>query len=384
MYLNFSAGRSVNDIGQYPVFPWTVIDMTSETINLENEQIYRKMSLPIAAVNTKKLKQALERAEHMPIHERFLFGSFYSNPAFVLYFLIRKFPECHLRLHGGHFDHTARLFTSLQTSWEAVAESGSATMELIPVFYSNWDHAKDWLESNPSMPPSIPPVSLPPGANGSAKDFIVMLRCALESQYVSQHLHEWIDLVFGVKSRGKQICYSSKNLFHPICYLTDVTGDVIEYCKENDTGREVVVLQSQEFGHVPKQLFPTEPHVERNMEKWRKEWTNKDFYNIETQWRDEIFGAIEKVNKATVMIEPPRIIGSQAAPPTLTVKQPVGRTLLEFTCTPIELPGTVTAMHVLDKDHVVMATSRGDIMCSKEKIKFRLSLLPISSFLNKL
>ncbi len=37
---------------------------------------------------------------------------------------------------------------------------------------------------------------LPPWA-GSAEEFIIVLRSALESDWVSESLHLWIDLIFG-------------------------------------------------------------------------------------------------------------------------------------------------------------------------------------------
>ena len=300
MYLNFCSGRSVNDIGQYPILPWTVSELSSPAFDLQRAEMYRDLSVPVAATNTARLEQCRARAEHMPINERFLFGSFYSNPAFVLYFLIRKFPECHLRLHGGHFDHTARLFTSVKAAWQAVAESGSATMELIPEFYSEWDSASSWLENLPALT-HVPPVTLPPWAS-SSRDFVIKMRCALESRHVSENLHHWIDLVFGVKSRGRNICFDNHNLFHPICYLQDAEGDVVRYCREHDVKKEIVLLQSQEFGHVPRQLFVAEPHPPRDLNLWRPERSEENFYESGTggkeSWRNEVLNAFSKIPKA--------------------------------------------------------------------------------------
>ena len=40
-------------------------------------------------------------------------------------------------------------------------------------------------------------VELPPWAGASPDEFIRIQREALESEWVSEHLHEWIDLIFG-------------------------------------------------------------------------------------------------------------------------------------------------------------------------------------------
>merc|ERR1719444_651095 len=51
MHLNILAGRSFNDIAQYPVFPWILIDYKSETIDLNDQSIYRDLSKPVGALN---------------------------------------------------------------------------------------------------------------------------------------------------------------------------------------------------------------------------------------------------------------------------------------------------------------------------------------------
>ena len=36
------------------------------------------------------------------------------------------------------------------------------------------------------------------------QDFIHKMHESLECEYVSQHIHEWIDLIFGYKQRGEE------------------------------------------------------------------------------------------------------------------------------------------------------------------------------------
>ena len=50
--------------------------------------------------------------------------------------------------------------------------------------------------------------------------FYLFLTQALECDYVSAHLHEWIDLIFGYKQQG-QPSFDANNLFHPLCILLE-------------------------------------------------------------------------------------------------------------------------------------------------------------------
>lgn len=50
MHLNTFAGRSFNDWGQYPVFPWVLRDYESETLDLTNPAVFRDLSKPMGAL----------------------------------------------------------------------------------------------------------------------------------------------------------------------------------------------------------------------------------------------------------------------------------------------------------------------------------------------
>lgn len=56
MILNTLAGRSYNDLTQYPVFPWVLADYSSETLDLKKSSTFRDLSKPVGALDPKRFQ----------------------------------------------------------------------------------------------------------------------------------------------------------------------------------------------------------------------------------------------------------------------------------------------------------------------------------------
>lgn len=63
----------------------------------------------------------------------FMYGTHYSTPAYVLYWLVRSAPAHMLLLQNGRFDAPDRLFHSLADTWRSVCTNPADVKELIPV-----------------------------------------------------------------------------------------------------------------------------------------------------------------------------------------------------------------------------------------------------------
>jgi factor associated with neutral sphingomyelinase activation len=88
MLIHFSqADRSEKDLTQYPVFPWVVADYTSETLDLNRVETFRDLSKPMGALNPDRLEKLKERYHEMS-EPKFLYGSHYSAPGLVLFYLV--------------------------------------------------------------------------------------------------------------------------------------------------------------------------------------------------------------------------------------------------------------------------------------------------------
>mmetsp|Transcript_30694 Transcript_30694/g.27882 ORF Transcript_30694/g.27882 Transcript_30694/m.27882 type:complete len:206 (+) Transcript_30694:1558-2175(+) len=90
---------------------------------------------------------------------------------------------------------------------------------------------------------------MPPWAS-SPEDFIFKHRQALECDYVSRHLNEWIDLIFGYKQRGRE-AEKAINVFRHLTYEGAVNLNDIK-----DKRDQLAMLeQIYHFGQTPSQLF---------------------------------------------------------------------------------------------------------------------------------
>uniref|UniRef100_A0A665UD71 Neurobeachin-like protein 2 n=1 Tax=Echeneis naucrates TaxID=173247 RepID=A0A665UD71_ECHNA len=266
MQLNTIAGRTYNDLSQYPVFPWVLCDYTSPVLDLEDPSVFRDLSKPIGVVNPRHAQNVREKYESFEdpagTTDKFHYGTHYSNAAGVMHYMIRMepFTTLHIQLQSGKFDCADRQFHSVAAAWQARMESPADVKELIPEFF----YFPEFLQNMNGFDlghlqisqDAVTDVLLPCWAK-SREDFIRKHMKALECEHVSSHLHEWIDLIFGYKQRGEE-AVNALNVFYYCTYEGAVDLDAIA----NENERKALEGIISNFGQTPCQLLK-EPHPPR-------------------------------------------------------------------------------------------------------------------------
>ncbi|XP_038150368.1 neurobeachin [Cyprinodon tularosa] len=264
MFFNTIAGRTYNDLNQYPIFPWVLTNYDSEELDLTLPGNFRDLSKPVGALNPKRAAFFSERYEtgeddqSPPCH----YNSHYSTAAATQHWLVRiePFTTFFLSVNNNKFDHPDRTFSAIPRSWRNCQRDTSDVKELIPEFYylpemfvnSNGYHLGMREDGNMICDVDLPAWSKKP------EDFVRINRMALESEFVSCQLHQWIDLIFGYKQRGPE-AVRALNVFHHLTYEGSVSLDSIA----DPLLREATEAQIQSFGQTPSQLL-IEPHPPRS------------------------------------------------------------------------------------------------------------------------
>ena len=310
MWLNIFSGRSFNDLTQYPVFPWTIINY--ETEKLEEEKDFRNMSIPVGMFDFNEkaemrketfkefydtLKNELKESAPDFDYEEFLekgeiylehfnqkklknndnneesnsgkieinqlpyfYGSHYSNPTYVSHYLTRIFPHASIsiEIHGDKFDDPNRLFFSMKRTFETASTLKDDIRELTPEFFvlpemftnlNNFNLSQDKLDSE-GKKIIINNVELPPWSNKKNINFIVEMRKNLEK--INLKINKWVDLIFGYLQKGEK-AEENNNIFMLNTYENMVK---IENIKDDD--EKNALMRLVEVGVTPIQILASE------------------------------------------------------------------------------------------------------------------------------
>ncbi len=276
MWLNIYSNRSYKNIHEYPVFPWIISNY--KIIEDENKQLrednleIRDLSKPMGMLEIsdrgKKRKEEyinifyesynLNSNTKFNLDEDYLYnyniidideiphiyGSHYSNPAYVSHYNNRLFPYSFIsiQIQDNGFDVADRLFINIDKSYTNCCTEKSDLRELIPEFYclpemfidiNNLNMGKLQVPKNIKIPQFttfqimkeiknikddniyIDDVLLSYWCKYNQFKFIYILRKYLEK---NENLNYWIDLIFGVNQGGFG-ALENFNIFMPYTYV---------------------------------------------------------------------------------------------------------------------------------------------------------------------
>ncbi|ORZ09719.1 hypothetical protein BCR41DRAFT_309357 [Lobosporangium transversale] len=192
MILNHAAGRRQGDPNVHPIFPW-VTDFTGSEVH-HNWRDFSKTKFRL-----NKGDEQLDVTFDGPIPHHIT--DILSDITYYVY-MARQIPIPVLCQFVRSKYEANEYPSSIRRLYEWTPD------ECIPEFYTDPNIFK-------SIHADMPDMALPAWAK-TPEEFIRIHRDALESDYVSKHLHEWIDLTFGYKLSGPN-AIEAKNVALSLC-----------------------------------------------------------------------------------------------------------------------------------------------------------------------
>jgi hypothetical protein len=260
--VNLFSGRSFQDSSQYPIFPWTVCQFETPVPDLSDPHNFRDLSRPIGAIGESRLSELLRKQRQIEKIQGvgYLYSSYASCSLSLYLWLIRMepFTSLHIQMQSQRFDHAARLFISIPETYSLVTTHLNDYRELVPEFYfmPEFLHNDNEFDLGSVRGVRVGDVIMPEWANKSGCEFVYVMRKALESDYVSEHLNHWIDLFWGVNQAG-QGAADAHNQYVPDLYET-------AWDNVSERGEQTIKETLLHVGTVPTRLFAG-PHPQRKV-----------------------------------------------------------------------------------------------------------------------
>ena len=236
----------------------------------------------------------------------YFYGSHYSNPAYISYYLSRILPFSFsaIEIQGNSFGVADRLFMNLERSFISSSSEKSDLRELIPEFFFlpnlfcnfnnlNFGFLQDKSSNQNSTSKILRAIRekkkiinendkiyvnevLTGFWNKNNSNFFVFLhRKILENKKLK--INDWIKLIFGILSVGDE-ARNNQNLFMPYCY------DNVISLRINDIEEDMKLsyIKLFELGVNAKQVFYSDVNDKRDNSLSRK-YKKKSFVNKENE-----------------------------------------------------------------------------------------------------
>ena len=357
MWINFYSGRSYKDLGQYPIFPWIVTKYDIENLTVKDKRrkidnIIRNLQIPMGMtliegefedgkshrrkkgyidvynLMIKEFNNIYGKKYHLNLYQEdnyqapnnlnliygdvevdlseipYLFGSHFSNPAYVAHYLTRLFPYTFtgIEIQGDSFDAPDRLFLNIHKSFNSACSEKCDIRECIPEFFympemfkninglnlgkvqnSGKEFTtvseqnlldKDKLnelyknnENNNKLFTSfdVEDVFMPGWSDRSPEIFVYKIRRLFEGNKVN--INDWIDLIYGVYQFGKEAA-EKLNIYMAYSY----EGTVQKRMNTFDEETRNIMIKLFELGVCPNKIFnklsekkDSDAHKKRNL-----------------------------------------------------------------------------------------------------------------------
>ena len=288
-------------------------------INEDLNKEFKRIIFPNDKIKINELYNNKEfKIESIP----YFYGSHYSNPAYISYYLSRILPFSFsaIEIQGNSFGVADRLFMNLERSFISSSSEKSDLRELIPEFFFlpnlfcnfnnlNFGFLQDKSSNQNSTSKILRAIRekkkiinendkiyvnevLTGFWNKNNSNFFVFLhRKILENKKLK--INDWIKLIFGIFSVGDE-ARNNQNLFMPYCY------DNVISLRINDIEEDMKLsyIKLFELGVNAKQVFYSDVNDKRDNSLSRK-YEKKSFVNQENEKIEKFFYINEKDNLKT-------------------------------------------------------------------------------------
>ena len=283
LYINKFSSRSYNDINQYPIFPWILLQ--SKLGSHKDKGIlpkFRELEFPISVKNEEDIKDAIlffessqEENPKYPSHYRL----HYSTSGYLLTYLVRisPFTEEQIRFQNAQFDSPSRQINSIDEIL-SILSTGHDNRELVPEYFTtvefllNSNYVDFGYRLNDKI--MINDIGYPEKFFSSMSQFIYYNRLLLNIKTYFKEVNTpafeeelkinlWIDLIFGFKQWDQKPKREKLNLFGKYCYRQNINFDkILEKYNAKELNEKIIIkkIDSKKsriinFGQCPEVLF---------------------------------------------------------------------------------------------------------------------------------